>query len=953
MEQYDVTGMSCAACQAHVEKAVSKVPGVESVAVSLLTNSMRVEGSASPEDICKAVADAGYGAKLRDFDSASRSKGNSARLAAQEEALEDHTTPLMVRRLTSSVIVLLVLMYFSMGAHMWGWPVPPFMQGNHIAHGLMQLLLTIVVMIINRKFFISGFKSLFHGAPNMDSLIAIGSGTAFGYSTVMLFYMSYLQVQEGSQAAASVMNEFYFESAAMILTLITIGKTLESYSKGRTTDALKSLMKLAPKTANVIRDGQEVTVGIDDVVTGDIFVVRPGENIPVDGVVIEGTSAVNEAALTGESISSDKEPGSSVSSATLNQSGFLKCRATRVGEDTTLSQIIQMVSDASATKAPVARLADKISGIFVPAVIGIAAAVIVIWLAVTYVTTGSVDIGLALQRGISVLVVSCPCALGLATPVAIMVGNGMGAKHGILFKTAEALQEAGMVQIVALDKTGTITNGTPQVTDILPAEGVSEEDLMKDAAALEAKSEHPLARAVMDYAREKKIEAAAADDFTALPGNGLSALVGGRKLFGGSEKFISGKVNIPDQARKQSRELAAMGKTPLFFAQEGRLLGIIAVADTIKEDSAEAIHQMQNMGIHVVMLTGDNRRTAEAIGKQAGVDEVVAGVLPDGKEAVIRQLQQYGKAAMVGDGINDAPALTRANIGIAIGAGTDVAIDAADVVLMKSRLTDAAAAIRLSRQTYKDIVENLFWALIYNVLLIPLAAGAYSHFGLAMNPMWGAGAMSLSSVFVVSNALRLNLFKLFDTSHDKKMKNAVDAGPDKRLIPESEEKTEAAQAEPTHAKPEAAFTETVHIEGMMCGHCEKRIKGALEGIDGIESALVSYEKGTAEISLSRPVSEEEIKKAVEDNDYTFLSIDKDQNTQGGTEMKQETVKIEGMMCEHCEMAVKKALEALDGVEGAVVSHEAGTAQISLSKDVDEAAIKKAVEDKDYKFVGIA
>lgn len=968
MQQYDVTGMSCASCQAHVEKAVAKVPGVTNVAVSLLTNSMRVEGTASSQDICKAVADAGYGAKLQDFGASAASKGNSAKLAAQEEALEDHTTPKMIRRLVSSVIVLLVLMYFSMGAHMWGWPVPPFMQGNHISHGLMQMLLTIVVMIINRNFFISGFKSLFHGTPNMDSLIAIGSGTAFGYSTVMLFYMTYLQVRQGSEAAMPIMNEFYFESAAMILTLITIGKTLESYSKGRTTDALKSLMKLAPKTANIIRDGREVTVGIDDVVTGDIFVVRPGENIPVDGVVLEGTSAVNEAALTGESIPSDKEPGSTVSSATINQSGFLKCRATRVGEDTTLSQIIAMVSDASATKAPVARLADKISGVFVPAVIGIAAAVIVIWLIVTKVTTGSVDIGLALQRGISVLVVSCPCALGLATPVAIMVGNGMGAKHGILFKTAEALQETGTVQIVALDKTGTITNGTPSVTDVFPAEGISADSLLRDAAALEAKSEHPLAKAVNEYAVEKNISFAEATDFTALPGNGLSAVVSGRKLFGGNAKFIKTKVVIPADIEKQSEELSAEGKTPLFFAEEGKLLGIIAVADTIKEDSAEAIRQMQNMGIHVVMLTGDNQRTAEAIGRQAGVSEVVAGVLPDGKEAVIRKLQEHGKVAMVGDGINDAPALTRANIGIAIGAGTDVAIDAADVVLMKSRLTDAAAAIRLSRQTYKDIVENLFWALIYNVLLIPLAAGAYSHFGLAMNPMWGAGAMSLSSVFVVTNALRLNLFKMFETKHDKKLRNAIDAGPDGRLITE----------EPV---AEDVFAETVHIDGMMCGHCEMRIKGALESIDGIRKADVSYKKGTAEITLSHDVSEEEIRKAVEDNDYTFINIDSVrkiegarqtpdvQNAQdtleaqgvqtaqtkseGGQNMKQETVKIEGMMCGHCEMNVKKALEALDGVESAVVSHEKGTAELTLSKDVDEAVIKQTIDDKGYKFVSIA
>lgn len=858
-EQYDVTGMSCAACQARVEKVVAQVPGVDSVAVSLLTNSMRVEGHADEAAIVKAVEDAGYGAKRRDYSQNAQGISASAKLAAEKEALEDKTTPKMIRRLTASVAVLLVLMYFSMGAHMWHWPVPPFMVGNHVAMGLMQMLLTIVVMIINRKFFISGFKSLFHGAPNMDSLIAIGSGTAFGYSTVMLFYMTFVQVHQGSTAAMAVMNDFYFESAAMILTLITIGKTLESYSKGRTTDALKSLMKLAPKTANVIRNGEEITVGIDDVVSGDIFVVRPGENIPVDGVVVEGASAVNESALTGESIPVDKAEGDTVTSATLNQSGFLKCRATRVGEDTTLAQLINMVSDAASTKAPVAKLADTISGVFVPVVIAIAAAVTVIWL----ILSGG-DIGLALQRGITVLVVSCPCALGLATPVAIMVGNGMGAKNGILFKTAESLQETGTVQIVALDKTGTITNGEPKVTDILPMNGTIPEALIEKAAALEQKSEHPLAKAVLTYAEDQQAQIADVTDFTALPGNGLTAVLNGQTLSGGNRTFIASVANLDDQTAATAEKLAEQGKTPLFFAEDGKLLGIIAVADTIKADSAEAIRQMQQMGIHVVMLTGDNQRTAEAIGAQAGVDEVVAGVLPEGKEAIVRKLQQHGKVAMVGDGINDAPALTRANIGIAIGAGTDVAIDAADVVLMKSNLTDAAAAIRLSRQTYRDIVENLFWALIYNVLLIPLAAGAYAHWGLSMSPMWGAAAMSCSSVFVCLNALRLNLFKVFDTKHDKPKKNALPA--DAVLIEPSEAPEPAPRAQ-------AFAKETVHIEGMMCGHCEATVKKALEALPQVDDAVVSHEKGTAEIALNAPVDESVLKDTIEAKDYTFVSVE--------------------------------------------------------------------------------
>jgi Cu2+-exporting ATPase len=874
--QYDVTGMTCASCQAHVEKAVAKVPGVDSVAVSLLTNSMRVEGDASPEMIVKAVEDAGYGASLREATPKAGAAGASAKLAAEEEALRDKSTPKMVRRLVSSVAVLLVLMYFSMGAHMWGWPVPPFMKGNHVSMGLMQMLLSLIILIINRKFFISGFKSLMHGAPNMDALVAIGSGTAFAYSTVMLFYMTYVQVHQGSEAAMAVMNEFYFESAAMILTLITVGKTLESYSKGRTTDALKGLMKLAPKTATILRGGEEVTVGIDEVSEGDLFVVRPGENIPVDGVVVEGESAVNESALTGESIPVDKAPGSTVSSATLNQSGFLKCRATRVGEDTTLSQIIAMVSDAASTKAPVAKLADTISAYFVPAVIAIAAAVTLIWL----ILTGG-NIGLALQKGITVLVVSCPCALGLATPVAIMVGNGMGAKHGILFKTAESLQETGTVQIVALDKTGTITNGTPKVTDLLPEPGVTEEELVVLAASLEQRSEHPLSRAVMELATERRLSLREVSGFEALPGNGLTASLGGRALAGGNRSFIEQKAPLRTETAREADALAAEGKTPLFFAADGKLLGIIAVADTIKNDSAEAIRQLRGMGIHVVMLTGDNQRTAEAIGQQAGVDEVVAGVLPEGKEAIVRRLQEKGKVAMVGDGINDAPALTRANIGIAIGAGTDVAIDAADVVLMKSTLMDAAAAIRLSRATYRDIVQNLFWALIYNVLLIPLAAGAYSHFGLSMNPMWGAAAMSFSSVFVCMNALRLNLFRVYGAEHDHPGKHPVQTDAQGHLLGGSSEAenrtagndTLAAEGNPENQKGEMdTMKETIRVEGMMCTHCEATVKKALEALPEVKEAKVSHESGTAELTLEAPVSEDALKEAVEAKDYKFVGV---------------------------------------------------------------------------------
>ncbi len=865
MEQFTVTGMSCAACQARVEKAVSKVPGVSSCSVSLLTNSMGVEGTASEADIIRAVENAGYGAAVKEVNNDKKAGSLSAKIAAEEDALKDRTTPILKKRLIASVIFLLVLMYFSMGAHMWGWPVPAFMQDNHVAMGIVQLLLSGIIMVINQKFFISGFKGLFHGAPNMDSTIALGSGAAFVYSTVMLLAMSKAQVDGGTAAAMPYMNEFYFESAGMILTLITVGKMLESYSKGKTTDALKSLMKLAPKTANVLRDGKEVTVSVDDVVKGDLFVVRPGENIPVDGVVIEGTSAVNESALTGESIPVDKEPGNPVSSATLNQSGFLTCRATRVGEDTTLSQIISMVSDAAATKAPVAKLADRISSVFVPAVIAIAAVTILIWLFV------GAEVGFALARGIAVLVVSCPCALGLATPVAIMVGNGMGAKNGILFKNAEALQETGTVQIVALDKTGTITSGKPQVTDILPAEGVTKDLLLRSATALELKSEHPLAKAVVEYSNANNLQnIAAADNFKALPGNGLTATVDGKTLLGGSVKFISGelkkstdpKVQKSLQTALQKAEvLAGEGKTPLLFIEDDRLLGLIAVADTIKDDSAQAVKELQNMGIHVVMLTGDNQKTAEAIGKQAGVNEVVAGVLPDGKEEVIRKLQEKGKVAMVGDGINDAPALTRANIGIAIGAGTDVAIDAADVVLMKSKLTDVSAAVRLSRRTYVGIVQNLFWALFYNVLLIPMAAGAYSHaFGLTMNPMWGAAAMSLSSFFVVMNALRLNLFRVHDASHDKRHKNAIQADAIINHLEEGEE------------PKEDTMTKTLTIEGMMCEHCEARVKKALEAVEGVTGAVASHDAGNAVVTLSADVADDVLKKAVEDQDYKVTAI---------------------------------------------------------------------------------
>ena len=865
MEQYNVTGMSCAACQARVEKAVNAVPGVTSCSVSLLTNSMGVEGTASAGEIIKAVENAGYGASPKNTGSAGKTAGSgsgiSAKLAAEEEALRDKETPVLKKRLLWSVGFLLVLMYFSMGHMMWGWLLPKFFENNHVAMGLIQLLLSGIIMVINQKFFISGFKSLFHGSPNMDTLIALGSSAAFGYSTVILFAMTRAQADGNAEAVMQYMMEFYFESAAMILTLITVGKMLEARSKGRTTDALKSLMKMAPKTANVIRDGQEQTIDIDHVVKGDIFVVRPGENIPVDGIVLEGNSAVNEAALTGESIPVDKAPGDGVSSATINQSGFLKCEATRVGEDTSLAQIIQMVSDAAATKAPIAKLADTISGVFVPVVIGIALLTIFLWLVIFHR-----PIGYSLARGISVLVVSCPCALGLATPVAIMVGNGMGAKHGTLFKTAEALQETGNVQIVALDKTGTITSGEPKVTDVIPAEGFTEDSLLYFANALETQSEHPLAKAVTLYGSEKHVGTAEIRDFQALPGNGLTAVCDGKTMTGGNLSFIGTKASVPEQMRKAAEKLAEEGKTPLFFAQDGVLMGIIAVADTIKDDSAQAVKELQNMGIHVVMLTGDNRRTAEAIGKIAGVNEVVAGVLPNGKEEVIRKLQEKGKVAMVGDGINDAPALTRADIGIAIGAGTDVAIDAADVVLMKSRLTDVSAAVRLSRATYKTILWGLFWALIYNTILIPVAMGILTPLGITMDPMFGALAMSLSSFCVVTNALRLNLFPMHDASKDKKLKKTVETDADGRLLPVSTENSK------DKVKEENTMTKTMNIEGMMCGHCEATVKKALEALDGVVSAEVSHEKNNAVVTLSADVADDVLKKAVEDKEYKVLSI---------------------------------------------------------------------------------
>ena len=837
--------MSCAACSSRVEKAVSKVPGVTSCSVSLLTNSMGVEGTASEQEIIKAVADAGYGASKKGEGAA---KTQSSSVSAGEDMLKDRTTPALKKRLIASLGFLIVLMYFSMGHMMWGWPVPGFMKDNHVMMGLLQMLLTIAVMVINQKFFISGFKGMIHRAPNMDTLVALGSGASFVYSTYALFAMTDAQMRGDMDAVMSYMHDFYFESAAMILALITVGKMLEARSKGKTTDALKGLMKLAPKTAVVIRGEKEVQVSIEQVQKGDCFVVKPGENIPVDGEVIEGNSAVNESALTGESIPVDKAVGDKVSAATVNQSGYLKCRATRVGEDTTLSQIIQMVSDAAATKAPIAKIADRVSGVFVPTVITIAVITIIVWL------IAGQSIGFALSRGIAVLVISCPCALGLATPVAIMVGNGMGARNGIMFKTAVSLEETGKMQIVALDKTGTITSGEPKVTDIIPAAGVTEDTLLKYAYALENKSEHPLARAILEKAKEENAGIEEVTGFQALPGNGLTAILDGHTLYGGNHTFISSKVSVDGDIQKKAEKLAEAGKTPLFFGNEDRLLGVIAVADVIKEDSPQAIKELQNMGIHVVMLTGDNERTAKAIGQQAGVDEVIAGVLPEGKEQVIRKLKEKGKVAMVGDGINDAPALTRADMGIAIGAGTDVAIDAADVVLMKSRLSDVPAAIRMSRATLRNIHENLFWAFFYNIIGIPLAAGVwYPLFGWKLNPMFGAAAMSLSSFCVVSNALRLNLFKMYDASKDKKLK--------------------AKKEKKRSKKEDKTMKKIMHIEGMMCGHCEAAVKKALEALPQVDEAVVSHEAGTAELTLNAEIADDVLKKTVEDKDYTVTSVE--------------------------------------------------------------------------------
>lgn len=857
MKQYIVTGMSCAACSSRVEKAVSKVEGVENCSVSLLTNSMGVEGTASDEAVIKAVEDAGYGASLKtshtalDKSGTSQKSGPQGMYASQDDMLKDRVTPVLKKRLITSVGFLIVLMYISMGHMMWGWPLPSILEGNHVAMGLIQMLLTIIIMVINQKFFISGFRGLLYKAPNMDTLVALGSGAAFVYSTYALFAMTDAQVRMDMDGVMHYMHEFYFESAAMILTLITVGKMLEAHSKGKTTDAIKSLMKLAPKTANIIRDGSELNVPVENVKKGDIFIVRPGENIPVDGIVVEGSSAVNEAALTGESIPVDKSAGDNVSAATLNQSGFLKCEASRVGEDTTLSQIIQMVSDAAATKAPIAKIADRVSGVFVPAVITIALITIVVWL------IAGQSVGFALARGISVLVISCPCALGLATPVAIMVGNGMGAKNGMMFKTASSLEETGKIDIVALDKTGTITSGEPKVTDIICADGFGKNDLLENAYSIEMLSEHPLAKAVTGYVKGNKRDIFNKKynitEFQALAGNGLSGINGEDKITGGSLKFMSNTVNVPKEMEKKAQELAEQGKTPLLFAKNDKLLGIIAVADVIKEESGQAVKELHDMGVRVVMLTGDNERTAKAIGRQAGVDEVIAGVLPDGKEAVIRKLKESGKVAMVGDGINDAPALTRADIGIAIGAGTDIAIDAADIVLMKSRLTDVSAAIRLSRATLRNIHENLFWAFFYNIIGIPLAAGVWIPlFGWTLNPMFGAAAMSLSSFCVVTNALRLNLFKVYDASHDRKRVKKHDNN--------------------KNSKGEKNMEKTLNIEGMMCGHCEARVKKALEALAQVDEAVVSHESGTAVVKLNVDVDNAVLKEAVEAQDYKVTGI---------------------------------------------------------------------------------
>lgn len=924
--QYMVTGMTCAACQAHVEKAVSRVPGVDKVTVSLLTNSMSVEGKASASDVVEAVEKAGYGAKPMNASSA-----GMPRLEAEKEALEDHETPKLKRRLLISILFLIVLMYFTMGHNMLDLPVPFFLNHNHLGLALTEMILAFIVMAVNHAFFDSGFKSLFHRSPNMDTLVALGSSVSFGWSLYVFYKMTWLITQGSSSMDIMPLyhDQLYFESAAMIPALITVGKLLESISKGRTTDALKGLMKIAPKTALVEREGKESLIPVEEVRAGDIFIVKPGESVPVDGEILEGETAVDESALTGESVPVDKKPGDRVSAATMNTNGYIRARALRVGEDTTFAQIIRMVSDAAATKAPIARIADKVSAVFVPAVILIAILVFLLWILL------GAPVSRALEYAICVLVISCPCALGLATPVAIMVGNGMGAKNGILFKTSEALENAGKIDIAVMDKTGTITEGKPRVTDMVPAEGVSEKELLEKAYALEVKSEHPLALAVVDYGNRKSVKALPLTDFKILSGHGLEGNLGGKKLHGGSASYISTFTSI-NGLRDRAEALAEEGKTPLFFEEEGKLLGLMAVADVIKEDSPRAIQELKDMGIQVVMLTGDNEKTAAAMARKAGVDHVIAGVLPDGKEAVIRKLQAYGKVAMVGDGINDAPALVKADTGIAIGAGTDVAIDSADIVLMNSRLSDVSAAVRLSRETLKNIHENLFWAFAYNVLLIPMAAGLYP--GIRMNPMWGAAAMSLSSFTVCMNALRLNLFNVRSSSKDKKKK--MTALPDWDTIsgkPSSEEKPKAAGGKAV-----------VLVEGMMCENCENHVKKALESLPFITGARADHKTGRVSITYSSQPDEAAMKQVLTKADYEYKGIlfPKEE-----TNMK-ETVKIEGIMCNHCEMTVKKALEALDGVEKADVSHTKGTAVLTLDKAVADGDIKKAIEDKDYTFKGI-
>lgn len=934
MKQYIVTGMTCASCQAHVEKAVAGVPGVKNVSVSLLTNSMGVEGTASDAEIIKAVEDAGYGASVKGAVQAKQ--GMAEKLAADEEALKDHETPRLRRRLLTSLGFLFVLMYITMGHNMLGWPVPSLLDGNHLGLMLTQMLLAIIVMYINKDFYTSGFKTLFHGAPNMDTLVALGSSVSFFWSLAVFYDITFLTAHGTPFAELHhmYMHDLYFETAAMIPSLITLGKMLEAMSKGRTTDALKGLMKMAPKTAVLIRDGKEVTVSIDDVQKGDIFAVRPGENIPVDGVVVKGNSAVNESALTGESLPVDKKPGDKVSTATINQSGYLECEATRVGEDTTLSQIIKLVSDAAATKAPIARIADKVSAVFVPAIISIAVLTTLGWL------LAGAPLGSAIARGIAVLVIACPCALGLATPVAIMVGSGVGAKNGILFKTSSSLENAGKVAVVALDKTGTITKGQPKVTDVVPAEGYTQESLLQLAYDLEQKSEHPLARAVVEEAEAKGLQAETVDDFQALPGNGLQVVQKGKKLIGGSLSFLKSLGAVDSRLEAQAAELAGQGKTPLIFAKDGKLAGMIAVADVIKEDSAKAIKELQNMGIEVVMVTGDNQRTAEAIGRQAGVDRVVAGVLPEGKEAVIRELQKAGGlVAMVGDGINDAPALTRADIGIAIGAGADVAIDSADIVLMNSRLTDVSAAVRLSRGTVTNIHENLFWAFFYNVICIPLAAGLFSY---KMNPMVGAAAMSLSSFTVCMNALRLNLFKLHDASHDKKRKNPAAA-----VV----EKADLAPQPAGCPVPATAGTQvTYQVKGMMCAHCEGRVKKALEELEGVVSAKADHTIGTVVATVTKPLDYAQVQQAVAKAGYEVTGEEK--TADGESDGTTVTLKVKGMMCAHCEGRVKKALEGLEGVTSAKADHNSGTVEVTETRNVPENDFKSAILKAGYEYEGM-